>query len=131
MESTLETRTRAQDALDYLEENPEKHDQSSWFNEHIPGTTLLFGGREIINMCQTTMCAAGTVQFLERGYVDVNGQYGYPVDIDAASLLGLNDDEAWFLFHQSDESQAVDALNAVAQGDEDKFWDVFGNPAIT
>lgn len=129
MDSTLETRAHAQAAIDYLTEHPEKHQQTSWFNTHN-GSDVLFANEEDINLCQTTMCAAGTVQFLHRGYVDVDGAYGVPVDIDAAQLLGLDEDEAYYLFHYSVNDQAIDALTAIAQGDGHKFWGVFGYPAI-
>lgn len=121
MRVTEETKRVAQDALDYIVEHPERHDQSVWFDYNTDQSQESNGHPRLYkkgdaNLCDTTMCVGGTVQWQQKGYIDI-----MTVDVVAAELLGLTEDEATTLFFETDDAQAVDMLTAIANGDAKKF----------
>ncbi len=121
MQVTEATKAHAQAIVDYIIENPEKHDQRLWWmdNEKSP-----INGSDF-NFCDTTMCIAGTSVFIEGGVEALieQSQIG-DWEIAAAPNLGLTDREASYLFYCMDNDLAVDAVNAIAQGDVDKFYEI-------
>src|SRR3982751_4566534 len=133
MTFTPENTQAAQAALDYLTEHPEKHNQASWVDApwSLPADISEFETiftedgyqtvtpAEVVNLCDTTMCVAGTVQFLHRGWVN-----GRTAPIDGAAYLGLDGAQAHFLFYDATNEEAIDGLTAIAQGDPWKFNDV-------
>lgn len=112
---TNETKAIAQQVVDFIIANPEKHSQESWFAN---------------TQCGTTMCIAGTVAMFE---LDVHSITEFKWRTNDSSIfhfaairLGLNGDEANYLFYNMDNDVAFNAINAIAQGDVDKFNHVLG-----
>lgn len=119
--TTTEQAQTARAALTYLREHPEKHDQATWVDapgSDGPEVFMTEDGyasghtAEDINLCDTTMCVAGTVQFQHYGYVA-------PATAahDAAHFLGLDDEQARFLFYDATNEGALVALEHIANGD--------------
>lgn len=145
MHSTPETRQNAQAVLDYLEKNPNQHRQNFfWAPKDQPQTLTDEAQAEWIsrldelkkpiehNVCDTTMCIAGTAVFLNEGIPGlvscISAEYEDVSFINkGADYLGLDDSEAQELFYTMSEQSALDALRAVAEGNEDKFWEVMEN----
>lgn len=120
MLSTPEIRAHAQEVLDYIIEHPEQHSQESWFvskDETLPPEP---------GTCGTTMCIAGTSIFLKYGENCIRNPSRSAFSQDAADNLGLTSSEAGCLFYTFDDARALDALTAVANGDEKKFHDLIG-----
>jgi hypothetical protein len=135
MKVTEETKATAQRALDYFTAHPERHVQSAWF-QHLgdDNDNLRYDtengwerlnpaepGKEV-NLCNTTMCVAGLVQWQSQGYIDAQ-----TVDDVAASLLGLNDEEQEMLFLWTSDQDAIDCLIAIANGDQNKLDAILGD----
>lgn len=130
MHSTVKTRAHAQDILDYLETHPERHDQTHWFlpNGDVDRNWSLRQIGESVergdyNICGTTMCVAGASVYLIEGQEGVASALK-SVDFDerAEHNLGLNFDESHCLFYDlRDNAKALDALRAIANGDQEKF----------
>lgn len=113
---TEETKKAAQDVLDYIVENPGRHDQRYFVAD---GSSFQFDD----NVCGTTMCIAGTAVFVTEG-VNVLRECTFGAldfEIEGARILGLDWDEANMLFYTMDNNVAVDMTNAIAQGDAEKF----------
>lgn len=124
-EKTIE-QIRAQEVLDYLEAHPERHDQSLWTTQSLSEV----GAKPArdLKVCDTTMCVAGTVVFLEALAndtsiadvldVDPNGYFNEERSYarKGAELLGLNDEDAWQLFYNKTDEQAVEDLRRLAAG---------------
>lgn len=116
---TEETKANAQAVYDYIIVNPERHRQQDWIK--MPDLTayesirMANKGLSEENICGTTMCVAGTNDFLKRGYVS------WGVSARAAVDFGLEDGEAEDLFYCMDKDLALDMVLAIAQGDADKF----------
>lgn len=112
---TNETKALAQEVVDFIMANPERHNQQSWFGSAH---------------CGTTMCIAGTVAMFE---LDVNSIKDFRLATQNESILdfagerlGLSHAEAHSLFFTRDNRVAFDAVNAIAQGDMDKFYHILG-----
>ena len=127
MNVTEETKAHAQEILDYLRANPEKHDQTSWFDTGLDdkdGDPVEFVTDD--NFCGTTMCVAGTSVWLKGGISKLNEYSRLDVlfEHEGACNLGLNNREAEALFFGAGNSEALDLLSAVAAGDEAKFGEI-------
>jgi hypothetical protein len=128
MKVTAETQELAKDVLGYLREHPEKHDQGSFVG--MPGSsgdyTYDFTGVvSESDFCDTTLCAAGAAVFLARGYEGINESLeNGDFDIEAGMLLGLDENEQWKLFFTVGEEKALQLLEAIAEGDEEKFKNI-------
>lgn len=121
---TKETKAVAQGVLNYFEKHPERHDQNSWFTIAVgdrrrEDTNLLSED----NLCNTTMCIAGTAVFLTSGieefrtFQDDDNEW-----FDAGStLLGLSYDEADWLFYSASDETAKQAVEAIAGGSQEEF----------
>lgn len=124
MESTARTRRVAQSVLDYIEAHPDLHRQDSWYR--------LKDGRyneqpTEENICNTTMCVAGTAIYLQHGIkelIDPTLTPGGTWEDEGARLLGLNHLEEAALFLDSTDRQAVDLLEAVIRGDSALFEEI-------
>ena len=114
MKSTAETRALANAVIQYINDNPEKHDQGNWFTQ----------ADAFSNSCGTSMCIAGTALALRFNfdyreilkYVEssVDGFSGA-----AAPLLGLDtEDEKDILFYEMDNESALQKLKKVAVGEQ-------------
>lgn len=108
MNSTEETRARAQGVLDYIHAHPETHNQSS------------------TSMCGTYMCIAGTAAWLEWGMRAEDIVYGNwdksGMSEVCGPLLGLDLDEAEDLFFDTmDEEAAVQKLKHIVVGETWEF----------
>lgn len=152
MKSTIKTRENAQGVLDYLTQHPQQHDQNNWWS--AIGTESTSDITED-NFCGTTMCIAGCSVYMAEGlqglrdavdHVDAvneeirqhiydndyeDGDYLDPDEIwvkKGREHLGLSDKEARSLFFTFNDEQALDALRAVAQGDEVKFNNIINDP---
>lgn len=109
MQSTTETRARAQAVLDYIAKYPDKHFQGSW--NHNPDSTG----------CGTSMCIGGTATWLEYGVKSLN----LNTELEASRLLGLSPIEADILFYDMNEKNALRKLEKVAAGEpftEEDFY---------
>ena len=99
MISTPETRKMAQDVLDFIEANPEMHNQSHFFSE---------------NACGTTMCVAGTAAHLKFGW---NSEDDGNAEIAAQGLLGFDDfEESELVFYEMDKQRALNKVRKMAAG---------------
>lgn len=134
MKSTIETRDLAQRILDYWEATG-MHEQDTWFGYGEVGVHVENINGQDINVCDTTMCAAGTAIFLNdhREFLAAAKDIlELPPGTESAllaqeffsvrgrELLGLDDNEAIFLFYTNNEN-AVELMRTVAQGDTEKF----------
>lgn len=124
---TQDTKRIAQQALDYILEHPERHDQSAWvmWPEMDRLGLLDYTGSET-PLCNTTMCVAGTVQWQQEGMVAVND-----CDKVAGNYLGLSESEYCALFFDTNNDMAVRALTAIANGDKTKFRELLNDYIIT
>jgi hypothetical protein len=118
MESTEETRRLAQDVFDYIQENPEKHDQEHYFYQPEKST----------GFCGTTMCVAGTAmairynfdyraihKAMEAKLADTGRVTSYCRM--AGELLGLDVTEQDALFYEMNEELALQKLKKVIVGE--------------
>lgn len=120
MHVTEETKALAQKIQDYFILYPERHRQDEWVA--VEGATSCLVTDE--NICNTTMCVAGTAVFLNGGMQAMNdcqAFYGSSFSETAQELLGLTYEEADRLFYCMDNQAAKDAVAAIAAGDEKKF----------
>lgn len=119
MESTPETRAMAQSVINYIELNPKKHMQSAWFAV-VNDNGEIIDSTPKTNGCGTTMCAAGTVAWLEHGDEAFKMQEQDPDFCfrTGARLLGLDMDEARELFYDTNNEEALLALRHLAKGEE-------------
>jgi hypothetical protein len=128
---TEETKRVAQEAYDYIITHPEQHNQRNWLNpngqvnpqgaSYTSLSALMGVPLTEENLCDTTMCVAGTVDYLNSGMVN------WGCANRAADLLGLevvdgSFDEIDALFYNMDNETALNMLLAIAQGDPDKFY---------
>lgn len=125
MRNTPETRAEAQRVLDFIMENPEQHDQTAWWSALSRGSRRVADARD--NICDTTLCIAGTAVYLQEGVEGLRERYdaffrsGPTLPERAADILGLSLDERNNLFLCMDNELARDMLIAVANGDQEKF----------
>lgn len=127
MEVTKETKAVAAGVVNYLEKYPERHNQTTWFRA---GDRAVSYGVTDENICGTTMCIAGATMFLTEGmerftdYISI-GNDARDWERDAGKRLGLHADEAHWLFHTVDNDVALEAVKAIADGDVDKFQNMY------
>lgn len=124
MRSTLETRETAQAALDYIEAHPEQHEQNNWWT--VAGADRF--PADSYNICDTTMCVAGTAVWVKEGMDGMRRcalGIGTGFEKSGREYLGLSVREADALFYRAGNEEAVSMLRAIANGDEDKFWEIF------
>ena len=114
---------QAQGVLDYLRRFPQKHDQSNWF--HVDGGKDVEKAKVDFekNYCNTSMCVAGTVVFnnygtFGLGVFEQDEEYAVR---EATRLLGITEDEAQTLFYDVDDTEAVIAVERIAQGKKNIF----------
>jgi hypothetical protein len=110
----------AQAVLDIIRLYPEAHDQKVF---------EVLDVQFLDSQCGTMRCVAGWAQWLHDGIVDTSrcslDNPRWVVEVRAAEVLGLNDDDASMLFFSTDEEQAIAALEYVARG-EPIDWDAIG-----
>lgn len=125
MKSTPETRATARATLDYIAANPEKHKQADFYMVHGDDGMPQFGDRNLTEQtwCNTTMCVAGTAVFVDGGLEALRNCEDF--DTEGADLLGLDFYEGSKLFYVMDESAAVAMMEAVAEGDEARFDEIY------
>lgn len=117
----------AQQVLDYIIENPEQHEQE-YFVARWDGNGEYIFPDDSFTSCSTTMCVAGTAVALIEGIDSLFIDHPrIEVAARATEYLGLDPDDADNLFYCMNNSAAVDAVGALAQGDLDKFRDVLNN----
>lgn len=128
MQVTEQTKAMAQAVVDYHLKYPGRHEQASWIGG--PSYRYKMTVTEQ-NLCDTTMCAAGTAVFVEQGIeglnrcIDVNACGIW--ESEGARILGLTtDEEIQALFYDVSNEEAMDGLRAIAAGDEDKFHAIMG-----
>jgi hypothetical protein len=123
MKITEQTKANAQRVVDYLEMNPHKHNQKSYFGNGSLPVDFQDDERFEAEACGTTMCIAGTAAWMDAGMpktliVD-NGR----VEYIGADFLGLDCwEEREHIFYNYDNAGSLDMLRALANGDEEKFW---------
>lgn len=112
----------AQEILDWTIANPKRFDMGVWVG--VGGVPA----RPDDELCDTTLCLAGTAVFLrlgEEGLRDCLNRSLPFFDDMAGQWLGLNDEEVNILFY-TDEDVALQGITALANGDADKFNEVIG-----
>jgi hypothetical protein len=125
MKVTNETRALAYEILAYwLRFN--RHSQGSWVGSDEPPIYTEKVGKQEVNVCGSTMCAAGTAVFLSttpkkflkaaQNRFNDDGWW----EEKAGGLLGLDQGEAHKLFY-SNVTTAKKLMRAVAEGDKDEF----------
>lgn len=135
---TDETKALAQRIVDYIIENPDKHEQAVvWgkvnYNDadEVVGITDYITPSERTTICDTVMCIAGTAAYLNGGIQELSKvAYGGDWETHSGELLGLDNREACSLFYTMNEDKAFDAVVAIASGDESKFYDVLNLPQV-
>lgn len=126
MRSTKETRALAYEVLAYWERF-NHHEQESWVGDEdgfkIKKVVLPSGGE--VNVCSTTMCAAGTAVFLSttpktfRNFVAESGSTEW--EEVGGRLLGLDTYEEQNAVFYSDNKSAKRFMKAIASGSQKKF----------
>jgi len=122
-----------QATLDLLKSQPEMHDQSEWI-----GFRGFFDTAEAVestpNMCHTTMCTAGhaaaiagaEVPTLKHYYYNgwrlhpdgklaLKGSGGQGVAVWAADALGVNPEEADYIFYCDDDEMVIKRIEQVIE----------------
>lgn len=100
MKSTTSTRMMANAVINYIEANPDKHSQAYFILNPDD------------NGCGTTMCIAGTANWLIHGREAKEYQ---SVDV-GRTMLGLSLGEAEVLFYDMSNARALAKLRKVAAG---------------
>lgn len=115
------TKAIAQKVDDYFLVHPERHDQNNWAALEDDEYRAVEIDDE--NVCNTTMCVAGSAVFVSRPIHEFRAFAGgsNSWEDEGAVLLGLDGDEAEWLFYDTSNEIAIDAVRAIANGDEDKF----------
>lgn len=128
MKVTNETRALAHEILAYwLRFN--RHEQSHWVRDQEPQVYTEKANGQKMNVCGSTMCAAGTAVFLTsttkefKTAVFENYYDQMWWTEKAGGLLGLDDREAHDIFH-SDNDTAKKCMAAIADGDEARLHDI-------
>jgi hypothetical protein len=128
MKVTNDTRALAHEILAYwLRFN--RHDQTMWVGDEEPVITAEKIGKAEVNVCNTTMCAAGTAVFLTttpKKFLKLAREHFSDDEVwtnRAGDLLGLDYEEAYRVFH-SDNATAKKLVGAIAEGDEVKFKEI-------
>lgn len=127
MQVTEETKALAQQISDYFLVYPERHEQDTWvWLGDNDGETYLRVEEELTeqNVCNTTMCIAGSAVFMTRSldeFKKFHANAAHTYDNEAGKLLGLNLREGQWLFYETNNEEALDAVRAIANGDVDKF----------
>jgi hypothetical protein len=110
--------------LDFIDNSPIEHEQSSWFWNRDTGSD----DPDVLkqqNVCGTTMCIAGTQRWLEAGVDGLLELTKSPGQEEArqkaGTALGLDIDEYKWLFLSAATSTARKALEAIAEGDSKQF----------
>lgn len=115
MKVTKETCELAAEVWQYLVEHPESHDQGKWFEVN---NEPLYDVVVEPNICGTTMCVSGTAVWIKNDYkIPREVRWSH----DGAEALGLDEDEAEWLFYDADKEEAVAATLAIANGDQQTF----------
>jgi hypothetical protein len=115
MKITPETQELAAEVFNFIQANPERHDQNIYFSKDNPNDDTA--------ECGTSMCIAGTTLFLEYGidnYVEALNFSGHGfISETAAPLLGLESKaESDALFHDYNNESALQTLKYIVTGDE-------------
>jgi len=119
MKNKRKHRVLAKRILGYIQAFPDRHDQDSYVGNE---DEVLDTG----NICNTTMCVAGTAVYLDGGTPALRRLIRHDEDGDlffdsGRKLLGLTHEEARDLFHCYNNKAALKMLKAVAKGDEEQF----------
>lgn len=102
-----------------FKDNPHLHDQMNW--AYTPPDENIIVSSDA-NICNTTMCIAGSVQWIlngKEGLKRISGDRGDDeADAavnEAAAALGLNEKESYTLFNDTTNKEAIEAINALAR----------------
>jgi len=104
-------RETAQMVLDQITSKPQSHNQGFW--EEGEG-------------CGTNRCVGGWAQFFHEGKVDFSEGQNH-VDFKAREYLAINESDSLQLFWNTNNEQAVAALEYLARGEQIDWAEVFGN----
>lgn len=117
--------------LRYIETYPWMHNQSAFAAVADEDGEDLDLDEAVVstdpNVCNTTMCIAGTVRYFThgvKGLKDFDASNDEMAVHEAGEALGLEYEEYEALFYTFDNQKALNLLRAVRDGDEDKFWDI-------
>lgn len=135
MNNSARNRRKAREIHTFLINNPERHNQAEFFvlkekpedwysATDWPTNTTAVRNLTEDNLCNTTMCIAGSAVYLGHSAEEIRSvlRYGQSIDwvSEGAKVLGLDTREAKVLFY-ADNANALALLEAVAEGDEEKF----------
>lgn len=125
---TQEQKTRAYELLDFLEKNPDSHNQNFWVS---PGPDVALSedwpitAARALNECGTTACAAGWTVLLAGGvmisptFAKIGDDSGHVLRI-AASLLGLDCGGRQMLFYEAEDLAAVRGVIEAIYGPDER-----------
>lgn len=105
MKNTATNRVYARKTLAFIEAHPEVHKQDNWISGRTPEA-------DETNFCGTSMCIAGTVNWLKHGIKTM----AHRSESEGIRLLGLSEGEAEALFYEMDKGRAKAKLQKVADG---------------
>ena len=138
MNNSARNRRKAKEILDFLVANPERHNQAEFFvlkdmpedwsaDDAYPTNTFAVKHLTEDNMCKTTMCIAGSAVYVGHSAEEIRSvlEEGHSIDwvSEGAKVLGLDIREAKVLFY-ADNRNALELLEAVAEGNEAKFQEI-------
>jgi hypothetical protein len=133
---TPETTEQARRVYTYIALNPKIFEMNSWFsvegyepNEHAEAAVIDLSA----NVCNTTMCLAGTQVFLSGGKEALKRLAEEDIDMvadatemnRAAAAFGLSPDEGYDLFVNTNNEQAFEIISGLARGSAEEFYEVF------
>ena len=122
---TQEQKNHAKDILNLLQSGRVTHDQESWVAHSLDGVSL--GTLPITeeNLCETTLCIAGASVFLNEGIAGLSESRRVLFEEDSTIFeekgrenLGLTRSQADVLFYHANEAEALSAMLAISEGDE-------------
>jgi hypothetical protein len=134
---TEETKQRAKNVLRFIKKYPWMHNQNNWYKSKGSGNMYMNRVSDqpdsvVISptqkdVCNTTLCVAGTAVLLNDGKEGLKVFDDYPQQgVDrAADLLGLSSYEANIIFYTMNKTKVIEMLEAVAEGNEEKFNSVY------
>lgn len=124
--------------LEQLEEKPHTHNQQYWFRKDRSGASVdtLMPGERV--ECGTTLCVAGWAAYMngymltsyEKGITTATLPFGPQRQVPdvAQELLGISEMDAYILFHNTNNDEAIMALEQLVNGKDHIEWlDIFGD----
>lgn len=135
MKSSTATRALASEVLEFINKHPSQHNQGNWAGPLRGNKDWIDWDNGEVNICNTAMCVAGTAVMINdlglfaaklvgRSHPEWRTEAQFSWASLGEAALGLTYDEAQALFYCMDNQAAKQMLEAVAEGDKNKFWQI-------